>query len=74
MKIAIITAMAEETLPIYAKFGQIKASYTISGVMVREIETEHHTLYLATSGIGEIRAALAVQMLADKFKLDAVLN
>lgn len=74
MRIAIITAMAEETLPIYEKFGNIVAEDVISGVHIRQIEIEGDTVYLATSGIGEIRAALAVQLLKDLFEVEAVLN
>lgn len=74
MRIGIITAMAEETLPIIAKLGKIVAEDTVSGVALKQIETDEHTVYLATSGIGEIRAALAVQLLADLFDIEAVLN
>lgn len=74
MRIGIITAMAEETLPIFQKLGNVVAEVTVSGVTVRQIEAEGHTVYLATSGIGEIRAAMAVQLLADLFDIEAVLN
>ena len=52
MRIGIITAMAEETLPIFQKLGNVVAEVTVSGVTVRQIEAEGHTVYLATSGIG----------------------
>ncbi len=74
MRIAIITAMAEETLPIIKKLGGVVAEDVVSGVAIKQIETGKHTIYLATSGIGEIRAALAVQMLVDLFDIEAVLN
>lgn len=74
MRIGIITAMAEETLPILAKLGNVVAEDTVSGVALKQIETEDHTVYLATSGIGEIRAALAVQLMADLFDIETVLN
>lgn len=74
MRIAIITAMAEETLPILKKLGNVVAQDTLSGVLVRQIELEGNTIYLATSGIGEIRAALTVQLLRDLFDIDVVLN
>ena len=74
MRIGIITAMAEETVPILAKLGGVVAEDEVSGVKIRQIETGKHTVYLATSGIGEIRAALAVQLLVDLFDIEAVLN
>lgn len=74
MRLGIITAMAEETLPVMNKLGGIVAEDYIAGVRVIQIEAEGHTVYLANSGIGEIRAALAVQMLVDLFDIEAVLN
>ena len=74
MRIAIITAMAEETTPILEKLGNVVAEDVVSGVKIKQIETGKHTVYLATSGIGEIRAALAVQLLVDLFDVEAVLN
>lgn len=74
MRLGIITAMAEETLPVMNRLGGIVAEDFIAGVRVMQIETEGHTVYLANSGIGEIRAALAVQMLVDLFDIEAVLN
>lgn len=74
MRIGIVTAMAAETLPIYEKLGNITAESTISGIYVRKIEIGDNTIYLATSGVGEIRAALAAQMLKDLFDVEAILN
>ena len=37
MRIAIITAMAEETLPIFKKLGNVVAQNTISGVAISQI-------------------------------------
>lgn len=74
MRIAIVTAMAEETLPIFEKLGNVVAQTTISGVAISQIDYEGNTIYLATSGVGEIKAALAVQLLVDLFDVEAVLN
>lgn len=74
MRIAIIAAMTEEALPIYEKLGVITDETIISGVKIRKLETGDNTVYLATSGIGEIRAAMAVQLLVDLFDIEAVLN
>lgn len=74
MRILILTAMEEETLPVVAKLGNVLADEVVSGVKIKQIVTPDHTIYLATSGIGEIRAALAVQLAVDLFDIEAVLN
>lgn len=74
MRIAMITAMTEETLPILKKLGNVVDESTIAGVTIRKIQYEDDIIYLATSGIGEIRAALTVQLLKDLFDIDVVMN
>jgi len=74
MRIAIVTAMAEETLPILKKLGNVVDENTISGVYVRKIQLSNDTIYLSTSGVGEIKAAMAVQLLVDLFDVEIVLN
>jgi len=74
MRIAIVTAMAEETLPILEKLGNVIDESTISNVKIRKIKSQNDIIYLATSGIGEIKAAIAVQLLKDLFDVDVVLN
>ena len=75
MRIAIITAMAEETEPILRQLGSaLKDESKISGVDVKKFELGGNTIYLATSGVGEIKAALAVQLLKDLFDVEVVLN
>lgn len=74
MRIGIVTAMAEETLPIYEKLGHLVNEGTVKGALVRQIEYEGNTLFLAQSGVGEIRAALTAQTLIDIFEVEAILN
>lgn len=74
MRIAIVTAMAEETFPILNKLGNIVAQSTISGVRVCKAQVGAHTVYLATGGVGEIRSAMMMQMLKDLFDVDVALN
>lgn len=74
MRIAILTAMAEETLPILQTIGNVTDENTISGVRIRKIAYGNNDIYLATSGIGEIRAATAVQLLKDLFDVEIVMN
>ncbi len=74
MRIGIITAMAEETMPVYEKLGNLEAESFISGVRVCKFAIGEHLVYLATGGVGEIRAAMAVQLLKDLFDVEAVVN
>lgn len=74
MRIGIVTAMAEEMLPIYEKLGNIVDQSVIHGVLVRKIQLDDNTVYLATGGVGEINAATTVQMLADLFDVEVILN
>lgn len=74
MRIGIVTAMAEETFPILDRLGNIVAQSTISGVRVCKAQLGAHTVYLATGGVGEIRAAMTMQMLKDLFDIDVALN
>lgn len=74
MKIGIVTAMAEETLPIYKKLGTVIKTERICGAEISTIELSGNTVYLATSGVGEINAATTVQLLKDLYKVEAILN
>lgn len=74
MRIGIVTAMAEEMMPIYQKLGCVVAESVIHGVRISQIEYDANTIYLATGGVGEIRAAMTVQMLVDLFDVEAILN
>lgn len=74
MRIGIVTAMAAESLPIYQKLGNVTAQSSISGAYIRKIDIGENTIYLATSGVGEIKAALAVQLLKDLFDVEVILN
>ncbi len=74
MRIGIVTAMAEETLPIIEKLGNIKSEQTIAGALVREIDYKGNNIYLAQSGVGEISAAITTQLLITVFKVDLILN
>lgn len=74
MKIAIVTAMFLEMVPILNKLGTAEEVYSFCGVDVYRYAWQGHSLYLAQSGVGEIRAAITVQLLVDKFAVDAVIN
>lgn len=75
MRIGIVTAMAQETLPIYTKFGKIVDEGKVSGATVYHVESEDgDDIYIAQSGVGELRAAITAQMLVDIFEVEAILN
>ena len=74
MRIGIVTAMAEETLPIYRKLGGVVEKSAIHGAHVCRIELSGNTVYLATCGVGEINAALTAQTLVDLFDVEVILN
>lgn len=74
MRIGIVTAMDEETFPILNRLGNIVAHSTISGVRVCKAQVGAHTVFLATGGVGEIRAAMTMQLLKDLFDVDVALN
>jgi len=50
MKIGIVTAMAEETLPICKKLGNVIKTERVCGAEISTIEQSGNTVYLATRG------------------------
>jgi adenosylhomocysteine nucleosidase len=74
MKIGIITAMADETTPLYQKMGKATGEIKVAGVTVFKYDIDGNEIFLVRSGVGEIRAAMTFQLLVDKFDVDAVLN
>lgn len=76
MKIGIVTAMYEETKPLYQKLsttGNAKTE-TIAGMNIFTTTYGKHSIYLINSGIGEIRATIATQILIDHYKVERILN
>ena len=76
MRIGIITAMYEEMLPIYKEYGKNMKmeECTISNIKIIKIEDINNKIYLVKSGIGEIRAAIATQVLLSHFDVEIILN
>ncbi|MBR2956144.1 MAG: 5'-methylthioadenosine/S-adenosylhomocysteine nucleosidase [Clostridia bacterium] len=74
MRIGIITAMTDETMPLYEKLGKSKGTGKVAGATVHKFEIDGNEIYLAKSGVGEIRAALTAQMLVDIFEVEVLLN
>lgn len=74
MKIGIITAMAKEIAPLYEKLGVETQRISRSGVEIGRFTVGDHDVYLAQSGVGEISAAMTVQMLYDVYGVEVILN
>ena len=74
MKIGIITAMAGETTPLYQKMGNATGEINVAGVTISKFDIDSNEIFLVRSGVGEIRAAMAFQLLVDRFDVDVVLN
>ena len=74
MKIGIITAMAEEMMPIYQRFGRVLSKEKVRGAEICKIELDGNDIYLATGGVGEINASATVQLLADLYGVETIIN
>lgn len=76
MKIGIVTAMYEETKPLYQKLSTTENVKTeiIAGMNIFITEYRKHSIYLINSGIGEIRATIATQILIGHYKVERILN
>lgn len=76
MNIGIVTAMYEETLPVYKRLlnkNTVKET-SIAGMKVFISENQETNIYMINCGVGEIRAAMATQILIDKFNVERILN
>jgi len=74
MKIAIITAMEKESLPLCQRLGQVVGDELNAGVHTRIFVYRNNYIYLVTCGIGEILAASATQYIIDRYKIDYIVN
>ena len=66
--------MAGETTPLYQKMGKSTGEINVAGVTISKFDIDGNEIFLVRSGVGEIRAAMTVQLLVDKFQVDAILN
>ena len=66
--------MAGETTPLYQKMGTATGEINVAGVTISKFDIDGNEIFLVRSGVGEIRAAMTVQLLVDKFQVDAILN
>ena len=66
--------VAVEMDSVFARYGQPKDTERRGGFDVFHFETEDYALHVIHSGIGEIAAAAAAQLLIDRFGAELVVN
>lgn len=74
MKIGMIVAMKSEICSAISAFGAPLAAQTVSGIDVSVYKIKDSEIYLVQSGVGEIYAAGATQMLITRYGVDAIIN
>ncbi|MGN0819996.1 MAG: 5'-methylthioadenosine/S-adenosylhomocysteine nucleosidase [Christensenellaceae bacterium] len=74
IKIGIISAMAEESANVKNIFGSPNEIYEIGKFKVNKYISGNAEIYHATSGVGEILAASATELLILKFNVDMIIN
>ena len=73
-KIGMVVAMDKEVTPFLEKAGNVISEEIVSGFCVKKFIISNKEIYLIKSGIGEIYAAGATQVLITKYQVDAILN
>lgn len=78
MKIGIVIAEKSEMLPVMNRLG-VKYTETIDGFEVAQCDVNkntisHQRLYMVLSGVGEINAGTAAQMLITRYDVDLIVN
>jgi len=74
MKLAVITAMEKEALPLFQRLGQAVGDETVAGVHTRIFVYRNVYLYMVQCGVGEILASSATQLVIDRYKVDYIVN
>lgn len=72
--IGLVVAMAEEQKHLYGSLGEIVQIYEFKNIKVTEFAYKNSKIFMADSGIGEISAALATQLLILKFGVQVIIN
>ena len=73
-KIGIVVAQEKECKNLFTKLGNCEMIDLYAGFQVKKFVLVGKEIFFAASGMGEIRAAIAVQRLIDNFKVDCVIN
>lgn len=74
MKIGMIVAMAREVEALIVKIGAPLSEDKFGGYEVRSYRVGENELYVVQSGVGEIYAAAATQMLITKYSAEMIVN
>lgn len=74
MKIGMIVAMASEVEALLLRIGEPLGVESFGGYEVRSYGIGKNTLYVVKSGVGEIYAASATQMLITKYGVEMIVN
>ena len=74
MKIGMIVAMASEVEALLLKIGAPTGSESFGGYEVKSYRVGENRLFVVKSGVGEIYAASATQMLITKYGVEMIVN
>ncbi len=72
--IGMVVAMDKEIKPFFLKFGENVVEKTVGGYNVFECSIENKKVYLIKSGIGEIYASAATEILISVFNCELIVN
>jgi len=72
--VGIIFAMYDEFAPVCQALGECFATEGTESFYVSTYKAQDKTIYVAVSGVGEIRAAAATQLLITKYNAECILN
>ena len=73
-KIGIVFAMEQEFLPVFDVLGTLEKKEGTQGFPVSVYKNADKTVYAIVSGVGQIRASAATQLLISKYSAECVLN
>lgn len=73
-KIGIVIAMGAELDKVFLKLGKAQKNEKIGGLIVYTVTRGNAEIYIALSGVGEIFAAAATELLITKYQVETMLN
>ncbi|MEG1562515.1 MAG: 5'-methylthioadenosine/S-adenosylhomocysteine nucleosidase [Bacteroides sp.] len=74
MKVGLVIATADEMAALVAALDESEWEGIMQGYAMRVFRTAGHIIYAVKSGVGEIRAAAATQMLISSFRVGLIAN
>lgn len=74
IKIGLISAMAEESVSVKKMLGLATETYNFGKFKVNKYIKNNVEIYHTTSGVGEILASSATELLILKFEVDLIIN